>query len=144
MASSRAAQLGKQQILFRYATSRQMASAGRISGTVIQALRWPGRRQINGDTVSVLRRRLTDKDKKQLLRDLRFAPAWTADIMRRVAKPETACPWTDGLRSGQMSSAATARQPMHRSAWILSVLRRTSGSAGFSVKSLVCRREGPT
>jgi hypothetical protein len=87
---SRTVQLGKQQILFRHATSRQMAPAGQISGTVIQALRWLGRRQIDDSTVSVLRRRLTDKDKKQLLRDLRFAPAWAADIMRRVAKPETA------------------------------------------------------
>jgi hypothetical protein len=84
---SRTVQLGKQQILFRHATNRQMASAGRISGTVIQALRWIGRRQVDANTVAILRRRLSDRDKKQLLRDLRFAPAWVAEIMRQVAQP---------------------------------------------------------
>jgi hypothetical protein len=87
---SRAVHIGKQQILFRHAASRQMAPAGRISGTVIQALRWLGRRQIDDNTVAVLRRHLNAQDRKQLLKDLRFAPAWVADIMRRVAQPEAA------------------------------------------------------
>ena len=87
---SRAVQLGKQQIVFRHATSRQMASAGRISGTVIQALRWLGRRHMDANIVAILRRRLSDRDKKQLMRDLRFAPAWAADIMRQVAQPAAA------------------------------------------------------
>jgi hypothetical protein len=64
-----------------------MAAAGRISGTVIQALRWIGQHHVDPNTVAVLRRRLSDHDKKQLLRDLRFAPVWAADIMRQVAQP---------------------------------------------------------
>lgn len=86
---SRTVQFGKQQILFRHAATRQMAVAGRISGTVIQALRWLGRRQVDANTVAVLRRRLNDRDKKQLLQDLRFAPAWAANIMRQVAQSAT-------------------------------------------------------
>ncbi len=62
-----------------------MATAGRISGTVIQALRWLGRDQVDERTVATLRRRLSDADKRQLQQDLRYAPAWVADIMRRVA-----------------------------------------------------------
>ena len=64
-----------------------MATAGRISGTVIQALRWLGKRHVNDRTISALRRRLSDTDKQQLLDDVRYAPAWVADIMRSVAQP---------------------------------------------------------
>jgi len=87
---SRTVQLGKQQILFKHAATRQMAVAGRISGTVIQALRWLGRQHVDANTVASLRRRLNDRDKKQLLQDLRFAPAWVADIMQQVALPAAA------------------------------------------------------
>ena len=80
---------GQQQILFKHAATRQMATAGRISGTVIQALRWLGRDHIDPATIATLRRRLSDDDKKQLLQDLRYAPAWIAGIMRQVAEPAT-------------------------------------------------------
>jgi len=40
--------------------------------------------------ISTLRRRLSDADKRQLLKDLRYAPAWIAAIMRKVAgQPES-------------------------------------------------------
>lgn len=78
--------LGQQQIVFKHAATRQMATAGRISGTVIQALRWIGRDQVDPGTITMLRRRLSDQDKKQLLQDLRYAPAWIADAMRKVAE----------------------------------------------------------
>lgn len=83
---TRKVQLGKRQILLKKTTTRQMATAGRISGTVIQALRWIGQRHMDEQIVSSLRRRLSDADKKQLLKDLRYAPAWIADIMRKVAQ----------------------------------------------------------
>ena len=77
--------LGQQQIVFKHAATRQMATAGRISGTVIQALRWLGRDQVDSATICTLRRRLSDRDKKQLFQDLRYAPAWIAAIMQQVA-----------------------------------------------------------
>ena len=83
---TRKVQLGKRQILLKKTTTRQMATAGRISGTVIQALRWIGQRHMDEQIVSSLRRRLSDADKKQLLKDLRYAPAWIADIIRKVAQ----------------------------------------------------------
>lgn len=83
---TRKVQLGKRQILLKKTTTRQMATAGRISGTVIQALRWIGQRHMDEQIVSSLRRRLSDADKKQLLKDQRYAPAWIADIMRKVAQ----------------------------------------------------------
>ena len=65
-----------------------MATAGRISGTVIQALRWLGQGNVDDSTVSHLRRKLAATDKQQLLKDLRFAPVWVAEVMRQIADPK--------------------------------------------------------
>jgi hypothetical protein len=85
---SRKVKLGKREIVLKNTSSRQMATAGRISGTVIQALRWIGQRHIDKRMIASLRRRLSDSDKQQLLKDLRYAPAWIAEIMRKVAQPK--------------------------------------------------------
>ena len=82
---SRRVQLGKQHIVLKHTTPRHMATAGRLSGTVIQALRWLGKRHVNDATIGTLRRRLSAADRQQLLKDLRYAPAWIADIIRAVA-----------------------------------------------------------
>lgn len=82
---SRKVKLGKREIVLKNASSRQMATAGRISGTVIQALRWIGKRHVDDRMIASLRRRLSASDKQQLLKDLHYAPAWIAEIMRKVA-----------------------------------------------------------
>lgn len=85
---SRQVQLGKRKIVLKRTTPRNMMTAGRVSGLVIQALRWIGQRHMEEDKViSALQRRLSPADKQQLLRDLRYAPGWIAEIMRKVAEP---------------------------------------------------------
>jgi hypothetical protein len=84
---SRRVQLGRQQLVLKHTTPRRMATAGRICGTVIQALRWLGQDHVDDRVVATLRRRLPDADKRQLQQDLRYAPAWVADVMRRIAAP---------------------------------------------------------
>jgi hypothetical protein len=80
--------LGRQEIILKRTTPRNMATAGRISGLVIQALRHLGRRHVDDSITKNLQRRLKESDKKQLLKDIRYAPAWIAAIMRKVAQPE--------------------------------------------------------
>lgn len=87
---SRRVQLGKQHIVLKHTTPRHMATAGRLSGTVIQALRWLGKRHVNDATIGTLRRRLSAADSQQLLKDLRHAPAWIAEIFRALAHPARA------------------------------------------------------
>src|SRR3972149_1761524 len=89
---SRKVKLGKREIVLKNASSRQMATAGRVSGTVIQALRWIGQRQFDESMVETLRRRLSDADRLLLLQDLRYAPAWIAKVMREVAQPPAPTP----------------------------------------------------
>jgi hypothetical protein len=84
----RRVRLGRREIVLRRTTPRNMATAGRMSGTVIQALRWLGRRHVDEAVVTALRQRLTDEDRRRLVKDLRYAPAWIADIMRRISRPE--------------------------------------------------------
>jgi len=87
---SRRVQLGKQQIVLKHTTPRQMATAGRASGMVIQALRWIGKQHVNERTVATLRRQLSESDKQQLAADIRYAPAWIADVIRSVTTPARA------------------------------------------------------
>ncbi len=87
---SRTVQIGKKQIILKRTTPRNMATAGRISGLVIQALRHLGLKHVDEDVIARLDRRLDADAGKQLLKDIRFAPAWIADIMRRLGmKKET-------------------------------------------------------
>jgi hypothetical protein len=85
---SRTVVLGRRRIELKRTTPRQMATAGRVSGTVIQALRWLGKRHVDDRTIAALERRLSANDRKQLLQDLRFAPAWIANLLRRIAQAE--------------------------------------------------------
>ena len=81
-------QFGKRQIILRRTTPRNMATAGRVSGLVIQALRHIGRDHIDDQTITELRRRLSRKDRAQLKRDSQLAPAWVAKIMRAIASED--------------------------------------------------------
>ena len=85
---ARRVQLGKQVIMLKHTTPRSMATAYRVSGLVIQALRHIGQRHVYDSIIARLRKQLSDADKKQLLQDIRHAPAWIAAIMRRVARQE--------------------------------------------------------
>ncbi len=82
----RTVQIGKKQIILKQTTPRNMATAGRISGLVIQALRHLGSKHVDDDVIARLDRRLDADARKQLLKDVRFAPAWIADVMRRLGK----------------------------------------------------------
>jgi len=87
---SKTVQIGKKQIILKRTTPRNMATAGKISGLVIQALRHLGQKHVDEDVIVRLSRRLDADARKQLLKDVRFAPAWIVDIMRRLGKKEEA------------------------------------------------------
>ena len=82
---TRRVKLGQREIILKRTTPRNVATAGRKSGTVIQALRYLGQRHVDDKVLAILRRQLNDAEKAQLLKDLRYAPAWVADTLRRLA-----------------------------------------------------------
>lgn len=85
---ARKLQIGNSQILLKRTTPRNMATAGRISGTVIQALRWLGNTNVNDRVISILKQGLNTEDKAQLFKDIRYAPIWIAQIIRTISGRE--------------------------------------------------------
>jgi hypothetical protein len=82
---SKRLRLGKLDIVLKQTSPRNMATAGRISGLVIQSLRYLGKGHVSYVTVKRLDRRLSPDDRKHLLKDVPYAPAWVGEIMQRLA-----------------------------------------------------------
>ena len=83
---SRKVVIGKQVIVLKRTTPKNMAASGRISGLVIQALRYLGKVSVDSETISKLKKRLSQKDKERLLKDISCAPAWIGAIFRKMVK----------------------------------------------------------
>lgn len=82
---TRRVRLGRREIVLKRTTPRNMATAGRKSGTVIQALRYLGQRHVDERALAIVRRQLSPADRARLRKDLRYAPAWLADLLRTLA-----------------------------------------------------------
>lgn len=87
--ASRTVQIGKQTIVLKHTTPKNMATAGRISGLVIQALRHLKQTNVDDQVIAQVRQRLSNEDKATLLADASLAPAWIASIMRHIAAEES-------------------------------------------------------
>jgi hypothetical protein len=85
---SRTVQVGKRQITLKRTTPRNMATGGKVSGLVIQALRHLGHERADKQAIAQLDRVLDEQAKSQLKKDIRYAPAWIADIIRDLAAGE--------------------------------------------------------
>ncbi|MFH1593614.1 MAG: DUF6088 family protein [Candidatus Omnitrophota bacterium] len=81
---NRKVQIGKRKIVLKRTTPKNMATAGRISGLVIQALRYLKQVNIDSTVISKLKRRLSNDDKSTLMNDIRYAPAWIGNIFRKI------------------------------------------------------------
>jgi len=86
---ARTVKVGNQEILLKQTSPRNMATAGRISGLVIQALRHLGREHVDDTILDKLAHRLDQEAVDQLKADIRFAPGWIADLIRTLQdRPE--------------------------------------------------------
>jgi hypothetical protein len=79
---ARKVKIGKREILLQHTTPKNMATAGRKSGTLIQALRYLGQSHADEKVLAILRRQITPEERSQLREDLRHAPVWIADFLR--------------------------------------------------------------
>lgn len=83
--STRTVKLGRQIIHFRRTTPKNLATAGRNSGLVIQALRHIGKRGVTDEMIQKLGAKLSASDKVQLQADQVYAPQWMVPILKRLA-----------------------------------------------------------
>ena len=82
--ANRTVQINKQQLALKRTTTKNMATAGRMSGLVIQALRYLGQDNVDDKIIGILKKKLSSHDKRQLINDLRFAPVWIGIIFRKL------------------------------------------------------------
>ena len=79
---ARTAKIGPSTIQLGQTTARNMATAGRLIGLLIQALRELGKDHITPQRREHLKRSIPPDERQKLLKDLRLAPAWMHPIMR--------------------------------------------------------------
>jgi hypothetical protein len=63
-----------------------MAMAGRFSGLLVQAFRELGKEHITSERIEHLKRTIPLDARRELLKDIRFAPAWMHSIFRELAE----------------------------------------------------------
>lgn len=86
--ASRRLRIGKQEIILKRTTPRNMAMAGKTIGLLIQALRYLGKENVTTARLAHLRTMLTEKDRKELIQYFRFAPAWMHPFLLEIAEGE--------------------------------------------------------
>ncbi len=87
--ASRTVLIGNRKIVLKRTTPKNMVTANRMSGLVIQALKFLGKEYINDKVMGQLNRQISVEDKKQLMKDIRYAPIWIANIFRKLSKEES-------------------------------------------------------
>jgi uncharacterized protein DUF6088 len=85
-ARSRIVEIGTMTIQLRQTTPRNMATAGQLSGLVIQALRHLGKAHVTPDRIAHLKRTIPPSERRSLVKDIKFAPAWMHPILRALAE----------------------------------------------------------
>jgi hypothetical protein len=83
---------GRRPIKLKKRTLRDMAAASEVARFVFAGLRNIGKANINTQRVAHLRKELKPEHRKQLLRDLRYAPAWMHPHLRYIADEEKTVP----------------------------------------------------
>ncbi|MBP9673859.1 MAG: hypothetical protein KBD63_02090 [Bacteriovoracaceae bacterium] len=74
--------IGKVQLIFKNTTPRNMKTAGKVSGLVIQALKFLGKEHIDQKVIAHIKKGLKREEKKVLFSDSLFAPSWITKIIR--------------------------------------------------------------
>jgi hypothetical protein len=85
---SRTVTIGPTTIELRRTTPRNMGAAGRLSGLLIQGLRELGKEHATEARIKHLRQTLPADKRRELLKDLKLAPAWMHPIFRELAAEE--------------------------------------------------------
>lgn len=85
---TRTVKIGPTTIQLRGTTARNMAAAGRLSGLLIQAFRELGQEHVTRERRAHLKRTLPADKRRELLQDLRLAPAWMHPIFRELAQED--------------------------------------------------------
>ena len=76
--------LGNTTLSFRHKTNREISLMSPCSIMVIEALKTLGKDNVDEKTISILRGKLNDTEKRELLDDAADSSAWIYDAVRKV------------------------------------------------------------
>ena len=74
--NSKSIKIGNAVLVLRHTSPSVMAGAGSKAGTILQAIRYLGKDNLNNRILKKLTRQLDDKDKGQLKNLARYTPGW--------------------------------------------------------------------
>jgi hypothetical protein len=83
---SKKIRIGKQEILFRTTTEKNMHSAGTKVGLVVQAFRNLGKDNIDKIIRSRTKKFLTGTSKQDLVKNLKYAPQWIRTLIFNIVE----------------------------------------------------------
>ena len=76
--------IGKIPLIFKKTAPKNLAAKGKISGLVIQALKSIRKDRITNDEINKVIGLLKKENPEHLAHDIKLAPVWIKDIMRKV------------------------------------------------------------
>jgi hypothetical protein len=76
--------IGKQTIEFKHASPKKMATVGKASGIVFQALDYIGKDNIDDEIIEKIKNKLSDSDKKTLKKDIDTVPDWMRPVIIKI------------------------------------------------------------
>ena len=85
---SRLMKVGNRTIQFTRTSPKKMQKGHELSILVANALRWLGKNHINNREINILKRIMDGRQRKRLLKDLRYAEDWIYAIAQKVATEE--------------------------------------------------------
>jgi hypothetical protein len=75
---------GNQEILLKPTTPKNMVGAGTKAGLILHALRQIGQDNVTDEMIAQIRSKIKDQDIKHIKKQIPYAPAWVAKIMRSL------------------------------------------------------------
>ncbi|PCI36551.1 MAG: hypothetical protein COB53_09115 [Elusimicrobia bacterium] len=80
--------VGNHLVTLKHTAPKNLPSGDSVSTTVFQALRFLGPGGIDDASIARVRNILTQKQRKNLMHDARYASGWLADAARAVCRPD--------------------------------------------------------
>lgn len=81
--SARKVKIGKRTIIFKRTSPKNLATQGEISTLVIQALRSIGKDKVSAEEIEKITQLLSKENNTHLQHDLRLAPEWIKQILKK-------------------------------------------------------------
>jgi hypothetical protein len=76
--------IGKQEIILKPTTPKNMIGAGTKAGLILHALKQMGKDNVSDEMVKQIRSKIEEQDIKHIKKQIQFAPVWIAKIMRTL------------------------------------------------------------